>query len=299
VATAVNAHGGPHGRLDFESETFVCFDPNQITSKDNRSNPRPGDPSPPLATFGSVPMLAQQQLYSIMPQNSSRDYKARPVDVAQPIMAGGPVGGNQGGDVIVTHSLRADGFDASEDGTGRGTPLVPVAFPANISGTQRLSSEDLSPSMGAKNPTAVAMPIKKAHGSGGNGAKRNSISGEDGDPMFSLDQSSQHAVMVASFQQSSMTGVGTVGYDPDTKVLRPVKPQHDHQMLQLGSAVRRLTPRECCRLQGFPDDYLDIQYRGKPAADGNKYKALGNSMAVPVMRWIGEQIARVNASEAD
>jgi DNA (cytosine-5)-methyltransferase 1 len=56
------------------------------------------------------------------------------------------------------------------------------------------------------------------------------------------------------------------------------------------TAVRRLTPRECCRLQGFPDDYLDITYRGKPAADGNKYKALGNSMAVPCMRWIGERI---------
>ena len=54
--------------------------------------------------------------------------------------------------------------------------------------------------------------------------------------------------------------------------------------------VRRLTPTECARLQGFPDDYLDITYRGKPAADGPKYKALGNSWAVPVVRWIGERI---------
>ena len=54
--------------------------------------------------------------------------------------------------------------------------------------------------------------------------------------------------------------------------------------------VRRLTPAECTRLQGFPDGYLDIDYRGKPAADGNKYKALGNSMAVNVMRWIGDRI---------
>jgi DNA (cytosine-5)-methyltransferase 1 len=57
--------------------------------------------------------------------------------------------------------------------------------------------------------------------------------------------------------------------------------------------VRRLTPRECERLQGFPDDYTLITYRGKPAADGPRYKALGNSMAVPVMRWIGERIALV------
>ena len=58
--------------------------------------------------------------------------------------------------------------------------------------------------------------------------------------------------------------------------------------------VRRLTPRECERLQGFPDDYTLTPYRGKPAADGPRYKALGNSMAVPVMRWIGARIARVS-----
>jgi len=55
--------------------------------------------------------------------------------------------------------------------------------------------------------------------------------------------------------------------------------------------VRRLTPRECERLQGFADDWTAITYRGKPAADGPRYKALGNSMAVNVMRWIGERIA--------
>ena len=60
-------------------------------------------------------------------------------------------------------------------------------------------------------------------------------------------------------------------------------------------AVRRLTPRECERLQGFPDDYTLVDYRGKPAADGPRYKALGNSMARPVMRWIGERIAAVDA----
>ena len=61
-------------------------------------------------------------------------------------------------------------------------------------------------------------------------------------------------------------------------------------------AVRRLTPRECERLQGFEDDFTLIPYRGKPAdkcPDGPRYKALGNSMAVNVMQWIGERIARV------
>lgn len=61
-----------------------------------------------------------------------------------------------------------------------------------------------------------------------------------------------------------------------------------------GLTVRRLTPRECERLQGFPDDYTDIPYRNKEhAPDGPRYKALGNSMAVPVMRWIGERIRMV------
>jgi DNA (cytosine-5)-methyltransferase 1 len=61
--------------------------------------------------------------------------------------------------------------------------------------------------------------------------------------------------------------------------------------------VRRLTPRECERLQGFPDDYTLVPFRGKPAADAPRYKALGNSMAVPVMAWIGQRIAAVQRLE--
>lgn len=56
--------------------------------------------------------------------------------------------------------------------------------------------------------------------------------------------------------------------------------------------VRRLTPTECERLQGFPDGYTLINIKGKPCGDGPRYKALGNSMAVPVMAWIG---GRINA----
>lgn len=66
-------------------------------------------------------------------------------------------------------------------------------------------------------------------------------------------------------------------------------------VIRRGTAVRRLTPTECERLQGFPDDYTAIQWRGKPAADGPRYKALGNSMAVPVLRWL---LTRIEAHEA-
>ena len=63
-------------------------------------------------------------------------------------------------------------------------------------------------------------------------------------------------------------------------------------------AVRRLTPVECERLQGFPDNWSRISWKGKPedqCPDGPRYKACGNSMAVPVMRWIGERIAAADA----
>lgn len=65
-----------------------------------------------------------------------------------------------------------------------------------------------------------------------------------------------------------------------------------------GMLVRRLTPLECERLQGFPDDWTRVPYRGKSAEecpDGPRYAALGNSMAVPVIRWLGERIALVDA----
>jgi DNA (cytosine-5)-methyltransferase 1 len=59
--------------------------------------------------------------------------------------------------------------------------------------------------------------------------------------------------------------------------------------------VRRLTPIECERLQGFPDNYTLVPFRGRSATDGNRYKALGNSMAVPVMRWLGERMQLVES----
>jgi DNA (cytosine-5)-methyltransferase 1 len=62
------------------------------------------------------------------------------------------------------------------------------------------------------------------------------------------------------------------------------------QQLYANMAVRRLTPMECERLQGFPDNYTDIKLKGKDTPDGPRYKALGNSMAVPCMKWIGEGI---------
>jgi DNA (cytosine-5)-methyltransferase 1 len=68
---------------------------------------------------------------------------------------------------------------------------------------------------------------------------------------------------------------------------------HQDQDLFHNQSVRRLTPRECERLQGFPDDYTLIPWRKGMATDGPRYKTLGNSMAVPVVRWIGQRIQMV------
>lgn len=72
-------------------------------------------------------------------------------------------------------------------------------------------------------------------------------------------------------------------YDPETETILPAADP---------VAVRRLTPVECERLMGFPDNYSLVPHRNKPAADGPRYKALGNSWAVPVVRWIGERIKK-------
>jgi len=69
--------------------------------------------------------------------------------------------------------------------------------------------------------------------------------------------------------------------------------QQVNAVYQASMAVRRLTPVECERLQGFPDNYTDIKPKGKDTPDGPRYKALGNSMAVPVMAWIGKRIQMV------
>jgi DNA (cytosine-5)-methyltransferase 1 len=74
--------------------------------------------------------------------------------------------------------------------------------------------------------------------------------------------------------------------------------EHSYQFARIQSTVRRLTPRECERLQGFPDDHTAVQYRNKPACDGPRYKALGNSMAVPCIQFILENLQKIAKEKA-
>lgn len=82
-------------------------------------------------------------------------------------------------------------------------------------------------------------------------------------------------------------------YDPEGVAPALQSGEARGNVIKNGVSVRRLTPIECERLQGFPDNYTNVPFRGKPATDGHRYKALGNSKAVPVVRWIGERIAAV------
>ena len=120
-------------------------------------------------------------------------------------------------------------------------------------------------------------------------------------PLVSEDQSLTLAtgndqVLAYAIQERAVSenvNAGPQGKGWQEGVAFTMEARHHAQSVSSGMQVRRLTPVECCRLQGFPDDFLDITYRGKPAADGPKYKALGNSWAVPCARWIGERIKAI------
>jgi len=154
-----------------------------------------------------------------------------------------------------------------------------VTFSPQNSASNGLSiSEHTVPTLQTKKQSAVAIPIhdQATRFSGKRGEKQDGKGngfgiGEDGAPMNTLTRGDRHAVAYKDYLRFFDT-------------FREMK-------------VRRLTPRECERLQGFPDDWTRIQWKGKKpeeCPDGHRYKAMGNSMAVPVMRWIGQQINQVN-----
>jgi len=167
---------------------------------------------------------------------------------------------------FVAHTLKAEGVDASEDGTGRGTPLVPVAFNARQDPDHWHDRTGPLDTDGGTQAVAFAENSRaEVRLEGGDGSRCGAISTGGG-------KAEQGVPMIAQTMQ-----------------------------------VRRLTPRECERLQGFPDDYTRIPWKlgywpadkhsadvrdaiAEQCPDGPRYKALGNSWAVPVVRWIGERI---------
>lgn len=200
-----------------------------------------------------------------------------------------------GGGFDVAHTLRGEGFDASEDGTGRGTPLVPVAFDTTqITSAANYSSskpgDPCHPLAAGAHAPAVAFNWQ------GGGVQTNLGYDPDSGITGSLHVGQTPAVALAL---RGRDGGATAEVGGDCAfTLRASEGGGDKPHVMTGMAVRRLTPRECERLQGFPDDFTAIPWRGKPARecpDGPRYKALGNSMAVPVMSWIGRRIALVDS----
>lgn len=193
-----------------------------------------------------------------------------PIDIATAVRAKGGTGhGDFESETFVTHALTGEGFDASEDGTGRGTPMVPVAFDT----TQITSTGNRS------NP-------------------------QPGDPCHTLAAGS-HPPAIA-FQERGREGGRSVeiGGELSYALTAPNGGGRGQERNVMTPAmhVRRLTPRECERLQGFADDYTLIPWRGKPAdkcPDGPRYRAIGNSWAVPCVRWIGQQIERARQGQME
>ena len=161
---------------------------------------------------------------------------------------------------MVAHALRGEGYDASEDGTVRGTPLVAVAYRTT----------------------------------GNNGVY------ESGGIVHALTTNSDpnsHVVAIqeraVAFDMRGREGGAQFEGPHETANIRSASGGSSRSYVAQQWAVRRLTPLECERLQGFPDGYTAATLGGKTQADGVRYKQLGNSMAVNCMRWIGERIDAV------
>jgi DNA (cytosine-5)-methyltransferase 1 len=253
------------------------------------------------------------------------------------------------------HTLRGEGFDASEDGTGRGTPLVPVDL-ANVSptlkrdygkgygdgemdggglivhGTQdpcvdkhiafaqgrnnggenviAFSCKDYGGDAGDVSPTLRSMNHSGSHPNAGGQvavcfdttqitSRENRCNPQPGDPCHPLAAGAHPpaiAIQDGALRENPSSGPQGKGYQEELAYTLEAREALSKQQCVATTAVRRLTVTECHRLQGFSDDHCRIPWRGKPAEecpDGPQYKALGNSMAVPCMAWIGQRIAKV------
>lgn len=177
---------------------------------------------------------------------------------------------------LIAHSLRGEGHDASEDGTGRGTPLVSGTLQASGKAAGSATQQD------AESGCLVAFGWQNSASQG------DSV----GTVSPALDKSKTPAVFGA-VQITSKTNRSRVTPGAPAGTLSKASDMH-----AITNGVRRLTPTECERLQGFPDNWTAVPYRNKPAEDGPRYKAIGNSMAVPVMRWIFNRLDIVDKATA-
>jgi site-specific DNA-cytosine methylase len=245
---------------------------------------------------------------------------------------------------------------SSEDGTGRGVPIVidRAAFNKgeNAQYEPHIGESEVMDSLVARGPHAVGIPFRKSkracsttdnetwvpadasntlnnfdlgdtrtthavvqpaipihdqatrhagkHGDKQDGKGNGLGIGKPGDPMNTLTQGDKHAVAYQAIYENHAQDFRVTGpLEVAPTVAAKFGTGGENVPLVGAMAVRRLTPNEYYRLQGFPDNWGRIPWKGKPAEecpDGPQYKAAGNSMAVPVMRWIGERIAAVDST---
>lgn len=153
-----------------------------------------------------------------------------------------------------SHTLTAEGADASEDGTGRGTPVV-----AYIADTT------------------------------------NTLTAAGGDRGYRIDAESAAGGQLVAFhenQRGELRETNTAG----SLTVGGGKPGQGYPAVRDGMTVRRLTPVECERLQGLPDDWTATS-NGKPQSDSRRYHQIGNGIAVPVFEWIARRIVALNDAQ--
>ncbi|BBV94408.1 cytosine-specific methyltransferase (plasmid) [Enterobacter roggenkampii] len=221
----------------------------------------------------------------------------------------------------VSHTLKGEGFDGSEDGTGRGVPVVAfgggntaghidvaTACTAHgirldfdtetfaVHGTQDPdTNRELAHTLGRNNGQENACIAFSYKDNGADATSDLSPTIRAGNHDKSHANSGQPPAIAYAFKAGQGAKTGGIGYaeEQSPTLTSASSGTNLAPAVMHGIAVRRLTPIECERLQGFPDNHTLIGWRGKDATecpDGPRYKAIGNSMAVPVMRWIGERI---------
>jgi DNA (cytosine-5)-methyltransferase 1 len=167
---------------------------------------------------------------------------------------------------------------------------------ANAQYKFRAEHSETMDSLVARGPHAVLQPI--AVGTDlYNGNITGDVAATMGTPGSSSNASGPTVMQpVGAFKPGQSAQAHSIGYESEmAPTLEAGSGGNNKPAVHVGMAVRRLTPVECERLQGFGDNYTDIKSKGKPTPDGPRYKALGNSMAVPVMAWIGQRIEQVEA----
>lgn len=173
--------------------------------------------------------------------------------------------------------------------------FVALAFPGRMSGAQTQASieENLSPSLNS-NPTAIAIQGAASRDNPSSGPDR--IGVRDDGAAYTLE--ARQEVQAVAFDTTQITSSQNYSNPKDGDPCHPLAATAHPPALATSMAVRRLTPLECERLQGFPDGHTAIEYRSKPAVDGPRYKAIGNSMAVNVMNWLLGRIYHFKLEEA-